>query len=652
MKRLEEGLIRVDGSMGFLIAQSGIPSDQSFDAVNLTDPGKVTEIHKSYIERCQVDIIETNTFGANRSHLTSFGRGYEHLVAEINRRGVEIARGAVEGTHTLVGGAIGPITHSGEKGRASAYNDAELRTIYREQIEALGHAGVDAFMIETVHRHAEGLAALEIARELFPAIPVVFQVGCASRRGNTFYGDDVETLIRAADDGGAHVIGLNCFLDPAEMYAMVLEVREWTAKPLSAQPNIGRRTVLCEGVYKTDRSILTTVSVFGRRLVDAGVRVIGGCCGMAPVHIEQLRNDLTRMTPEQVEDAHVRHLERFSKMRKLISTQRELPEDANVVEPRSLLEADVLSRDVARRPILVELDPPRVGHRGLERALEGAELLAQAGLSYFTVADNPGRKPRLSRDLFAHMLKARVPGCELVMHVACADKTLVAFASEMESMRFLSNNILVISGDPPNGDFAISSAPYDLRSVKGIRAYTLRNHGISVTWEDELDPTAYYVGGAFNSRAIRPQIQKLTTKTLHAGAAFVMTQPIFDVDNLEETADALLALRERVRREQDRHLAVFPGVMQITTERNARILRKSFGMPVAKKTLRRLAELSRDDQKKLGRDLAVQVLEAIRHRPEVFDGLYIIPQFHAYTNCIETLNESGWLDPAQAALRH
>ncbi len=647
VRRLEDGLVRGDGAMGFLLARVGVPREQSFDFLNLTDPKKVSDVHRAYLDEADVDLIETNTFGANRIHLGNFDKGHEGLVAQINTRGVEIAREAAAGRDVFIAGAVGPISHRTDASPAArSRTGEEVRDAYGEQIDALGGAGVDCFIIETVHRAEEGLAALSVARERFPEIPVVFQIACG-RRSATIHGDDLETLVRAADEGGAHAVGLNCFLDPAELYVRILEMREWTALPLAAQPNVGRRSTLCEGVFEIDRSLRATVSGFGRKLVEAGVRLIGGCCGITPMHIGILRDELEKIGADGLAAARASHLERYERMRTAMTGG--LAPGAAPAEPRSRLEAEIADEGRAERPVLVELDPPRVGKPGLERVLAGAETLAARGIRYITLGDNPGREPRLGRDVFAGMVRARVPDVELVLHISCADKTLVAFATEMESLHHLSPNVLVISGDPPTGVWSTSSAPYDLRSVTGLRAFTLRAQGISLTWEEGLPPLPYYVGAAFNPIAVRKQAEIFATKTLHAGASFAMTQPIFDVATVERTADAFVELAERVRVAQGRRLAVFPGVMQITTRRNAQLLRKGFGMPVGKELIAKLGDLDDADQRKLGRDTALEVLEAVRARPEVFSGLYYVPQFHAYEETADLLAEARWLpEPARA----
>jgi homocysteine S-methyltransferase len=293
--------------------------------------------------------------------------------------------------------------------------------------------------------------------------------------------------------------------------------------------------------------------------------------------------------------------------------------------------------------VLVEIDPPHGGRDELDQISKGLKLLYSRGIRYITIGDNPGREPRLDRYLFSRMVLDSVPDFELVLHLACADRTLVSFSTELESLKHVTPNVLVISGDPPSGDFATSSAPYDMRSVRAIRSFTRRNYGVSLMGEEGLPPTAYFVGGAFNPRAIKAQARKFSTKALHAGASFAMTQPIFDADTVTATAEVFADLKEQVRREQGRELSVYPGVMPFTTLRNATLLRDRFGMPVPKTMLEELETLSAEDVRAAGQESARQVLEAIHDLPDVFAGVYYIPQFHAYQRALDLLENTGWI---------
>jgi homocysteine S-methyltransferase len=268
---------------------------------------------------------------------------------------------------------------------------------------------------------------------------------------------------------------------------------------------------------------------------------------------------------------------------------------------------------------------------------------------YLTIGDNPGRVPRLDRNLFAQLVKQRAPSAELVIHLSCADLTLVRFTTELESLRHLSRNILVISGDPPSGDYARSSAPYDLRAIGAIRAFSRRNHGISTNWQEGLETTDYFLGGALNPRALEAQMRRLWTKTAEAGASFCLTQPVFDTETLERLYHATEALRARLKAERGRDCFVMPGVMALTSLRNAQLLRREFGMPISKPLLAELAGLEgRKARRARGRELRREMMRLCR-TDLPFPGLYVVPQFHDYADCIEDLRETGWLESKEEA---
>jgi len=638
IQRLADGVVRGDGSMGYVLVREGVPRDRSFDFLNIDRSELVASVHRQYLEAGDVDVIQTNTFGANRLHLATFGRGHEKFVDVINREGVALARQAAEGTRALVAGSVGPLTHvAGDALHARPGDIGLIRATYEEQIRALGVAGVDLFIIETVHSYQEGIAALEIAREAFSEVPVLF-LASSSRRGETAAGDDIETLIRAADERGATGLGLNCILDPAEMYDQILELGEWTNKPLAVQPNVGKRGVLCQGIFEAERSLETAVRTYARRFVDAGVRYIGGCCGIDPRHIGRIRDHLKDLSPEAVEQAAERRRERYQRARRIVFGPGGAETKPSCLE-QALRSGD---EDPERRPVLIEVDPPKLGESP-ERALAGAELLFEAGLRFITIADNPGRVPRLDRFVFARMLAERVPEAKLIIHVSCADRTLVNFATELESLHYFSRDVLVITGDPPSGEYSRSSAPYDLRSVTAIRAFARRNHGIALDGRDDLAPTDYFIGGALNPRALDSQLAKFWTKAADAGASYALTQPLFDRETLSALHAGSQRFRERLKTERDRAGWILPGVMCIASARNARILRKEFGMPVPKALIAELEELpTRKAQRRRGREIFREMMLEAR-APLPFPGLYVVPQFHHYKSCIADLKETGWL---------
>lgn len=638
IERLERGVVRGDGAMGYLLTRGGISRNQSFDFLNVENPDLVASVHRQYLESAQVDLIQTNTFGANRFHLTSFGRSHEKFVEIINKAGVDIARQAAAGSDCLIGGSIGPLTHSTGDALGSKLADpVAIREAYEEQILALGQAGIDCFFIETVHSHVEGITALKLAKELFPDIPIVFQVA-STTRGETVARDDLETLIRAADTEGAACVGLNCFLDPAEMYDQILEIQQWTMLPISAQPNLGKRAQLCQGVFEAERSLKTTVSTFGSKMIEAGVRLIGGCCGITPDHISQVRDLVSHIHADDLQRYRELHKERYERARRV--TVGDFRKRADYVP--TLLEKELRLGDPAQRPIVVEVDPPRVGESP-KKFVDGAKRLYDAGVKIVSIGDNPGRVPRMDRSAFAHLLRREIPELELVLHLSCADQTLVRFATELESLHYLSRNVLVITGDPPSGEYARSSAPYDFRSVSGIRAFSRRNHGFGLTGQEELSPTDYFVGAALNPRALEPQMRKFWTKAANAGASYCLTQPLFDRETLGALSESANQLRARLKEERGRDCFFLPGVMSLFSGRNARILRKEFGMPVPKALVAELQGMkSKKAARARGREVTREMLGLIRE-DEGFQGLYVVTQFHNYKSTIADLRATAWL---------
>jgi methionine synthase / methylenetetrahydrofolate reductase(NADPH) len=638
LERLETGIVRGDGSMGYLLTRSGVSRNQSFDFLNIENPDLVAKVHKTYIDQAAVDLIQTNTFGANRFHLSSFKRSHEKFVEIVNKAGVDLAKQVTKGSKCLVGGSIGPLTHSTGDALGSKLSDPVLiREAYEEQILALGGAGVDAFVIETVHSHIEGITALQLVKEHFPRVPAVFQVA-STKRGETVARDDLETLIREAEANGADCVGLNCFLDPAEMYDQILEIQQWTLLPISAQPNLGKRAQLCQGVFEAERSLKTMVQTFGSKMIEAGVRMIGGCCGITPDHIEQVRGLVDKITKVDLERYRALHKKRYDRARQVTVGDFRLRADY----VPTYLEKRLRTGDIKKRPILIEVDPPRLGE-DVKKFIKGAVTLYDAGIRVITVADNPGRVPRMDRTVFAQLLHKELPDLELVLHISCADQTLVRFATELESLHYISRNVLVITGDPPTGEYARSSAPYDFRSVSGIRAFSRRNHGFGLTGQENLSATDYFVGAALNPRALAPQMRKFWTKTANAGASYCLTQPIFDKATMGALYQASETMRQRLKEQRGRDCFFMPGVMTLVSARNARILRSDFGMPVSRELISEFESTrTRKEARQKGRELSREMLRLI-HDDFPFQGLYVITQFHNYKSTIADLRETGWL---------
>src|SRR4030095_15853196 len=280
---LDDHVLVCDGAMGTLLYAQGVFINRCFDALNLTDPSRVSAVHDEYV-RAGADVIETNTFGANRIKLRSFGLADQ--MREINRAGAQLARKAA-GKTVYVAGAIGPLGLPLEAWGKTAADEAEA--YFREQAEALVEGGVDLLMLETFRDLNEIVAAIAAVKGSC-ALPIVAQMTIEDE-GNSLDGTPPEQFVPALQAAGADVIGINCSIGPAHMLEALERMAGLTPARLSAQPNAGRpRDIEGRTLYLTSPEYMAS---YARRFASARVRLVGGCCGTTPEHITQIKAALT-----------------------------------------------------------------------------------------------------------------------------------------------------------------------------------------------------------------------------------------------------------------------------------------------------------------------------------------------------------------------
>src|SRR5471032_1420584 len=279
LEAVGERVLVCDGAMGTMRYAKGVFINKSFDALNITQPNLVAEVHQEYV-RAGADIIETNTFGANRLKLGSFGLA-DRLHA-INEQGAKIARHAAR-DQAYVAGAIGPLGVRIEPWGKTGVDDA--REYFREQAQALADGGVDLFILETFRDLNEIGAAIDAVRSVSDR-PIVAQM-TTEEDGNTLDGTPPERFTPDLEKRGATIIGVNCAVGPAPMLDTIERMEAVTTLKLSAQPNAGQpRDVEGRNIYLCSPDYMAS---YARRFIMHNVRVVGGCCGTTPEHIRQIK---------------------------------------------------------------------------------------------------------------------------------------------------------------------------------------------------------------------------------------------------------------------------------------------------------------------------------------------------------------------------
>jgi len=523
---LEDRVLVCDGAMGTMLYARGVFINKSFDALNLTQPDLVGEVHREYL-RAGADVIETNTFGANRVKLSHFGMS--DRLAEINRTGAEIARAASR-DRAYVAGAIGPLGVRIEPFGRTGVDEAEA--YFREQAAALVDGGVDLFILETFRDVNEIGAAIAAVRSLTD-LPIVAQM-TTEEAGHSLDGTPPEKFAESLDQRGASVIGVNCSVGPAPMLETIEHLARATSKRLSAQPNAGSpRDIEGRNIYLCSPEYMAS---YARRFIQRGVRLVGGCCGTTPEHIRQIRQAVNAQGP--------------SASRVAVAVGAPAVE----AEPAAVARQDksALGRAFAegRFVVTVELEPPKGGDA--RDVLAEARQFAGLGVDAITVSEGTWGSARMSALSLATLLAQA--GIEPILQYACRDRYLLGMQSDLLGAHAMGiRNVLLVTGDPrKRGDYSDATLVFDVDSIGLTNAVARLNRGRDVGGQSLGQPTAFHVGVVGNPTAPRldDELRRFEYKAA-AGAEFAVTLPIYDLDALDrfqhETARFAVPLLAAIR---------------------------------------------------------------------------------------------------------
>ncbi|HZE19776.1 MAG TPA: bifunctional homocysteine S-methyltransferase/methylenetetrahydrofolate reductase, partial [Candidatus Angelobacter sp.] len=436
LKRLEQGVVLADGAMGTLLYERGITFDRSFDLLNIQEPALVQSIHRDYI-RAGAELIETNTFGANRIRLAAHGEVED--ARRVNRVGAQLARNAREevGEAVFVAGAIGPLGKP--VAPLGTIPKDEALEAYVEQVEGLVEGGVDLLIIETQTDLEEMKLAVQAVRRVTD-LPLVAEMTFAEDE-RTLYGAYPEDLVRAAQSLGVNVLGANCSVGPQKLLEIVQRLRRRTELPISVMPNAGLpRFVNGRFVYLASPDYFADYAV---RFRAAGANLIGGCCGTTPAHVRRMREALTHPGAGTAEEVAADRAVAPSSPPPPSAVRAEEPASSDP-SSRSLLARKLANREFV---VSVEVDPPR-GARP-KKMIEGAQFLKASGVDVINVADSPMARVRMSSLALASMITQQV-GVETILHFTCRDRNLMGIQSDLMGAHALGiRNILALTGDPP-----------------------------------------------------------------------------------------------------------------------------------------------------------------------------------------------------------
>jgi homocysteine S-methyltransferase len=590
LEEIERRVLVCDGAMGTMLYARGVFLNRSFDELNVTKPDLVAEVHHGYV-RAGADVIETNTFGANRVKLATFGLADE--TAAINTQGARLARHAAR-DHVYVAGAIGPLGIRIEPWGKTGVDEAEA--YFGEQAAALLEGGVDLFVLETFRDLNEIGAAIRAVRRLC-ALPIVAQV-TTEEDGHTLDGAAPERFVPQLEQQGASVVGLNCSVGPAAMLETIERMASVASVRLSAQPNAGRpRDVEGRNIYLCSPEYMAS---YARRFVNAGVRLVGGCCGTTPDHIRQIRAAVRAMAPAT-------------------APATAGAADATPVEGRTAsslppvkmverAEKSGMARALAQGGFVVsvELVPPR-GHQ-LGRLIESARRLRERGVDLVNVPDGPRASGRMSA--LATAVLVRGAGVEPILHYTCRDRTLIGMQSDLLGAQSMGiRNLLIVTGDPPRvGDYPDATAVFDVDAIGLTNVVAHLNRGIDIGGQAIGEPTAFHIGVAANPGALNidEEVRRFRYK-VEAGAEFAVTQPVFDAAELRAFLDRIAAAGVPA-------VPVIAGIMPLASLRHAEFMANEVpGINVPDEVIERIrrAEASGNAAAE-GVVIAREVIDAIR----------------------------------------
>jgi homocysteine S-methyltransferase len=592
--------------MGTVLYSKGISLSRCYDELNAAMPQLVKEVHLAYV-KAGAEVLETNTFGANIFRLQKFGLGEK--VRELNLAGARLAR-EVAGDDLYVAGAVGPLGLRLEP--LGLTSREEARAAFREQIAALIEGGVDLIIIETMMDLNEAHQALLAAREV-GQFPVIVQM-TVQADGNTPTGALPEDFARSLDEWGADLIGVNCSVGPAAVQETLERIAAVTAKRLSAQPNAGMpRTVEGRNLYLCSPEYMAS---YAGRFIQAGARLVGGCCGTTPEHIKAIKTAVRSLSLQRGR-ASVEVLSRA------VHTMPPVP-----VATRSRLAGKLARQEF---PVLVEVVPPKGCDATKE--VEGSQYLLEKGIDAVNIPDGSGATARMSALTLAALLQQRA-GIEVLLHYSSRDRNVLTIQSDLLGAHALGiRNVLALTRDTPQYASVLESAASEVDAIGLVTLLSNLNRGLDVGVNPLGVQTAYLVGASVNPYALNmeEELRRFQSK-VEAGADFAVTQPVFQVEQLA-------SFLEQARRIAP-HLPVIAGVWPLTSFRNAEFMNNEVpGISVPPAVMERMrAADSGERARQEGLKIAQETLVEIR---SLVQGVQITAPFGRYALAVEVAQALG-----------
>ncbi|MGE7624354.1 bifunctional homocysteine S-methyltransferase/methylenetetrahydrofolate reductase [Viridibacillus sp. NPDC096237] len=602
LEKLQTQVLTADGAMGTLLYSYGI--DYCYEELNITKPEVIENIHQQYI-KAGADIIQTNTYTANAIKLERYG--LESSVREFNESAIAIAKRAAAPGGQFVLGTIGGI-------RGIRKSEATLDEIIVALDEQAGHllsGNPDGLLLETYYDFEELSSVVKHLRKVTD-IPIISQVSM-HEPGILQNGLLLNDALHQLEALGADIIGVNCRLGPHHTIQAFEDVELPSKAFLSAYPNASLLDVE-DGkiVYESEADYFGRAGVLLR---DQGVRLIGGCCGTTPKHIEAVKKRIADLPPIE---------NKIVKKKKVVEIKEAIPDHHEPLHEKAKKE----------RTIIVELDTPR--HLDTAAFIEGAQILNATGVDAVTMADNSLASPRISNMAMGSILKMQ-NNIRSLAHITCRDRNLIGLQSHLMGLDALGiNEILAVTGDPTKvGDFPGATSVYDVSSLELLQLIKQLNEGISFSGKPLRKKANFSIAAAFNPNVrVLDRAVKRLEKKIECGADYFITQPVYTKEKIIEIYEATKHLET----------PIFLGIMPLTGIRNSEFLHHEVpGIKLSEEVLERMRATGDDKNLATAEGIAI-AKELIDTAAELFNGIYIITPFTRYDMSVELIHYIQELD--------
>jgi methionine synthase I (cobalamin-dependent)/5,10-methylenetetrahydrofolate reductase len=600
--------VLADGAMGTVLYARGVFINRCYDELNLSDPNLILSVHEDYLQ-AGAEILETNTFGANRFRLARHGLAGK--VADINAAGVRLARTAVnhlrekQAGEAWVAGSVGPLGVRLEPLGKTGLDEA--RAAFVEQIRVLVSSGVDMLIVETMPALNEAREALAAAQEAAPHLPILVMV-TVDEEGECLDGSSPQQAAALLTEWGANAVGVNCSTGPATVLTAVEAMRAATGLPIAAMPNAGMpREVEGRNIYLCSPEYMAS---FARKAIAAGAQIVGGCCGTTPNHTRAMRSAMRAI------DAQARVSEGGARL----PLSSETP-------PAPLPQRSRLGALVAQGTFitLVEIVPPR----GIDcsREIEGARLLAQLGVHAINVPDSPRASARMSAQSLCIQIQQHT-GIDTVLHYTCRDRNILSIQSDLLGASSIGlHNILCLTGDPPKlGNYPDATAVFDVDAIGLVNMVQRLNHGLDIGSNSIGASTNFTIGVAANPGVpdVEHELRRFQYK-VEAGAEYAITQPVFDLRLLEDFLARIQPFR----------IPVIAGIWPLTSLRNAEFMKNDLRVSMPEQIMLRMAQAATPEAARHeGIRIAQEMLEAVR---PMVQGVQVAAPFGRYNAAAEVI---------------